>query len=100
MNSPCLLTAAALLCATAAILRPSGAAPVPRGATAFSGWPMLGGGPSRNHAHPYGNGVPDDFGVDLVRKKKILPRQKRLLWSARLGNHAYGGPVSPGRRLF
>src|SRR4051794_14136000 len=54
---------------------------------------MFGDGPGRNLVNLKGKDVPDDFGIDLVKNKKVLNKQRRLLWSTKLGSLAYGGPT-------
>lgn len=61
---------------------------------------MFGDGPGRNLVNVTDKGAPDDFGIDLVRNKKVLNTKRRLLWTAKLGTKAYGGPIIAGGRIF
>jgi outer membrane protein assembly factor BamB len=55
--------------------------------------PMFGGTPSRNMVNLVEKNVPSKFSV----KKGAF---ENIKWEARLGSHAYGGPVIAGGRIF
>ncbi|MGL4553275.1 MAG: PQQ-binding-like beta-propeller repeat protein, partial [Gemmataceae bacterium] len=54
---------------------------------------MFGGTVERNLVNVRDKGIPDDFAV----KKGA---EKRVKWVAKMGNHAYGGPIVAGGRVF
>lgn len=67
--------------------------PAADGPAAKTDLPMFGGTMERNLVNLKDKGVPDDFSV---KKGK----EKHLKWTAKMGNHTYGGPVIAGGRIF
>jgi outer membrane protein assembly factor BamB len=55
--------------------------------------PMFGGTPQRNMVNTIDKDVPIDFSIEEGKEKNVL-------WSAQLGDKAYGGPVIADGRVY
>ncbi|HEX3314100.1 MAG TPA: PQQ-binding-like beta-propeller repeat protein [Gemmataceae bacterium] len=69
------------------------AAAVDEGKPGKSDSPMFGGTPQRNMVNTIDKNVPIDFGIEEGKEKNVL-------WSALLGDKAYGGPVIANGRIY
>jgi outer membrane protein assembly factor BamB len=82
--------ATAALAALALLASSPAQAPKPAGKSPL---PMFGGTPQRNLANIVDKDIPDTWSVKKGAEKNVK-------WVARLGGHAYGGPVVAGGRVF